>query len=299
MRNSSFVEAEFDNATASYHETLGREVIRTRCIPEQLTAPSGGSLHSTVEDMARWMAFNLSGGTVQGRQLIQLQTLQEIHSPQIPVGKELCGPSAEAVYAMGWFVDTYNGWPRISHGGYMHDVNSEVALFPRQGLGFVAFTNMGCQRLARLLIEHTFDLIMDRQPVMSFAERIAQYEKGVVETRERNANVKRVADTSPSHPLGDYVGVYIHPAYGRIEIQLGEAGLIFKRNRLVVPLQHWHYDAWIAADTDLFLIHIPHPFERASRFLFETNVDGEIAALSLLVEPALGPSRFEKQARPQ
>jgi len=87
--------------------------------------------------MARWMLFNLNGGRVEGRALMQAATLSEIQAPQVVARTDPSCPTPNAMYAMGWFVDTYNGHSRIAHGGYLHDINSEVMIFPADRIGIV------------------------------------------------------------------------------------------------------------------------------------------------------------------
>src|SRR5579872_1228457 len=270
MRRTGFALPDSGDVTLSYHETSYRELKLSRRFATEHTSPSGGSIHSTVEDMARWTSFNLSGGAVGQRGLIKSQTLAEIHSPQIFSGAESGAPTPNAPYAMGWFVDTYNGCTRLSHGGLVHDVNSEVMFFPTNAIGVVSFSNFGFPTLARLINQCAFDLLMGFKSVQTVEEKLAEYERKIEETRERNAKVRRVENTSPSHALKDYAGCYAHPGYGKIEIDQVNGELIFRRNRLVLPLQHWHYDAWIAKDSDIFFLHVSHAFDRTSRFVFET-----------------------------
>jgi hypothetical protein len=295
MHNTDFTVPTTGPVTLSYHESGHRELLLSQRLAEEVTAPSGGSIHSTVEDMARWMLFNLSGGKVSERPLIQPQTLKEIHSSQVVARTDPACPTPEATYAMGWFVDTYNGRPRLAHGGYIHDVTSEVMLFQQDDICIVSFTNFGFPRLSRLLNEHTFDCVMGFKPVQTLEEKLRHYEEQVEGNRQRLKSVPRMQNTTPSHPLKAYVGTYAHAGYGDIEIQREGEALAFRRSNLVVPLEHWHYDAWIPQNGDFYGIAAPHAFDRASRFLFETNTDGEIAAVSIPLEPAVAAIRFEKQ----
>jgi len=283
-----------DNATLSYHEDSNRNLLLSERFVTDVTAPSGGVIHSTVTDMTRWMLFNLNGGTYGSRALIQPKTLAEVQAPQMPARTDPSCPTPNAAYAMGWFVDTYNGRARLTHGGYLHDVNSEVSLHPQEGIGIVSFTNFGCPGLARTLNQHAYDLLMGFPTEYSFENKLADYEKNVEQTRVRNASLERVENTSPSHPLNDYAGTYGHPGYGILEVRIEDRELVLRRNTLMLRLQHWHYDAWVVKDAHRFVIHAPHPFERANRWRFETNAEGEIAGLVVALEPAIAPLRFEK-----
>lgn len=294
MMNTRFALPRTDNVSLSYHENSCRELLVTKRLATEVTGPSGGTIHSTVGDMSRWMLFNLDGGRIEGRPLITPRTLADIHSSQVVVGSDPAAPSPEATYSLGWFVDSYNGCDRLSHGGYLHDVNSEVMLFPQRGIGIVSFINFGPPRLARLLNEHAFDLLMGLNPAHTVEDKLSEYERQIAQTRARNASVPRVENTSPSHPLSDYLGTYSHPGYGAIEIHADGCGLTLKRHALMLCLKHWHYDAWVVGANDLFEIHKSHAFDPTNVIQFETSGDGRIAALSIRLEPAVAPIRFAK-----
>jgi CubicO group peptidase (beta-lactamase class C family) len=283
------------NASAAYHENSARELLLTKRLSGEVTAPSGGSIHSTVEDMARWLQFNLACGTVNSNQLIKRSTLAQIHTPQMVAPVDQGGPSSQAAYAMGWFSDTYNGHVQLSHGGYLHDVNSEVVLFPQIDVGIVTFTNFGPPGLARLISLHVFDSLMDLQPAQATSDKLALYEKKIIEMRQRKAASKRVENTTPSHALSDYTGSYENAAYGRVELSVNGTALLLRRGRLEVPLRHWHYDAWVADDVGMFPLHLPHVFDGVTQLMFETGVAGDICAVSIPFELAVAPIRFEKQ----
>ena len=295
MTRTVFERPSDGDTTEAYHESTSRKLVQTRRLSAQVTGPSGGSIYSTVLDMAKWTLFNLKRGQIGESQLIKRETLAEIHSPQIVIGKDPVAPTPRAAYAMGWFVDTYNGRLRVSHSGHLYDVKSEVSLFPEDDIGFVSFVNLGAPVPARALNQYVFDLVKGFQPAETLEKILERHEKRVEENQRRSAAVRRVGGTALSHPLDEYAGTYEHAGYGKVEIQRDEQDLIFRFNELVFSLERWHYDAWVARETDLFGINEQHPFDRASRIMFESNEDGEIAALTIRLEPSVSPVRFVKQ----
>lgn len=296
MHTTGFVVPESGEVTCAYHENSRRELLETPRVIAALIAPAGGSIHSTIEDMTRWLRFNLRGGVVAGEQLIKRETLAQIHSPWVLMGSDPAAPSSGASYGLGWFVDTYQGHPRISHTGHLYDVNSCVTLFPTAGLGMVSFTNFASARLAAVINEHAFDILSGLSPARSLEQVLSLYEQKIDDTRRRNDAVPRIEDTAPSRRLQEYAGTYSHPGYGPIEIRLQGPELYFYRNDLILPLMHWHYDAWVVAPNDSFEIHKQHPFERANPLLFETGEDGAVTAMLMRVEPEVAPARFRKQS---
>jgi CubicO group peptidase (beta-lactamase class C family) len=296
MKGTVFGEPPTDEVTLSYHENNCRELITTRRLASEATAPSGGSIHSTIEDMTHWLRFNLGDGRVAGRRLIESHTLREIHSPCVATGDFPGAPSPNATYALGWFVDTYQGHSRISHGGYLHDVESSVMLFPETGLGLMSFINFGPSRLASTINQRAFELLIGVKSARNIDAELAKYEERIEETRARIAAIGHVAGSAPSHPLDDYTGTYEHAAYGRVEIRRCDEDLVLERYELILPLEHWHCDAWVAKDNDLIPIDMPHAFDRTSQVVFNTNASGEVGFLTILLEPAVAPICFYKHA---
>ena len=270
--------------TLCYCENDRREVVLGWRCGSQTMAPAGGALHSTVEDMARWVLHNL-----------EAESVARLHVPQVPGGHDPAAPSTSAHYALGWWIDRYNGRGRLSHTGYLPGLSTSVMLFPDERIGLVSFVNFGPGRLARLLNQHVFDLLWDLQPEQTLEEKLAQYERAVAKNRERIAATARIAGTSPSHDLASFHGIYGHPGYGTIEIAARSGSLVFCRNRLALPLEHWHYNVWAFTPNDLTEIHQSHPFERGNRLLFESNAPGRIDAVSIRLEADLAPVRFEKR----
>ena len=163
-------------------------------------------------------------------------------------------------------------------------------------IGVVSFANFGPLRLSSFINKQACDVLMGIQPAQSIEQRVQQYEKRIDEARQRIEAVRRVANTTPSHPLRDYVGIYMHTAYGKLEIRCRDEALVLHRNRLVLPLEHWHYDAWVSKESEIFPIYAPHAFDAAGRLVFEMNADGDIVAVSIRLEPAVEPIRFQKQS---
>ncbi|HEY4214131.1 MAG TPA: serine hydrolase [Steroidobacteraceae bacterium] len=282
------------DVTSSYHENPQHELVLTRRFATGDSGPSGGSIHSNVEDMARWMAFNLSDGSAGGTSLIQAHTLRDIHSPCVVVGAVPESISPNCAYGCGWFLDTYNGQGRVSHSGYLFDVNSDIALFPQEGIGIVSFTNFGFPRFSRFINEHAFDLIMGLNPVQTLETKLVQNENRRKRDRECSPTARRAKGTLPSHRAEDYAGSYEHPAYGAIRIHVHDSELVLQRDQLSLPLEHWHYDVWFVRESDVMTTHEPYLFDQANRLMFESDADGEISAVLIRLEPVVAPVRFRK-----
>jgi CubicO group peptidase (beta-lactamase class C family) len=282
-----------DTVTTSYHEDLSRKLVPTLRMATEVAAPSGGAIYSTIEDMALWTQFNLRGGTLPGTIRDLSVDLSELQSPQIELAGDKSGPSSEASYGMGWFVDEAFGLRRISHGGYLHDVHSEVAFIPDRNVGVVSFVNFGCSRLASAISEFALAILTGNAPAACAEERLARYEEAIQETRYRN-DARPTETKSLPRPLQAYSGRYRHPAYGTFKVEIRDGGLWLDRGRLKLPLVHSERDNWFVKESPHFPIHAWHAFEPANDVRFHVG-NGEVTALSLTLEQTVAPIRFDKE----
>lgn len=282
-----------DDVTEGHRESPDRLLRVTKRLRFDAVAPAGGVIHSTIADMAKWVAFNL-GRAGRASSIVSSEILSHIHSPQIAAGDDRTAPTRHAAYGLGWFIDTYNGCERISHGGYHNDVDSHVSIFPNQGIGLVTFTNFGPLRLARTISEHAFDLLVGRPCAESPDQVLGRYENNIASVCDRRNAVPRVAGTTPSHAVKEYVGLFDNRGYGELSLSGSDGELVMHRYTTTIPLTHWHYDAWIPSDHGKFGIDEPNAFDGTNPILFESNASGKISALSVKLEPSVKPIHFQR-----
>ncbi len=119
-----------------------------------------GSINSSVNEMARWVAVHLADGKFEGRDLLSSSTVSDMHNPHMVTGAVSSSPDiAATAYAMGWFTDVYRGHRRVHHGGNIDGFSAQVAFLPDDGLGFVVLTNMNGTSYPELLVRTATDKI--------------------------------------------------------------------------------------------------------------------------------------------
>lgn len=277
-----------------YRENDEGELERIPFRPLDKVGPAG-SVNSSVDEMSRWVAFNLLRGKAGGQTLIEGATLQEIHSPQMalqaaPERKDISSPS----YGMGWFVRTYRGHRQIYHGGGIDGFVTSVTMFPDEELGIVAFDNRG-SGLAELLSRHAADRVLGLDRIDWIGDAVKQRQKAEQAQEDAKARQRdeRVEGTKPSRPVEAFAGVYEHPGYGQLEIDHRDGGLVLRFNGIETPLEHWHYDVWSGAETDG-----DATFE-GQKLIFRSNLDGAVAAVESRMEPMVDPITFERIPDPK
>jgi CubicO group peptidase (beta-lactamase class C family) len=107
-------------------------------------AGPAGSIHSSANEMARYIAFQLSNGQVNGKALVSKRLLDAMHKPEIAIDDFPMRPRGVALpgYGMGWFTSEYRGVKIVEHGGNINGFTAGMQLMPEKGLGFVILSSL-------------------------------------------------------------------------------------------------------------------------------------------------------------
>ncbi len=253
-------------------------------------AGPAGSINSSVAEMSKWLLFNLNGGRAGDQQLINASTLADIHAPHAAIPTAPDRPDiSQSSYGMGWSIDTYRGHRRVAHGGGIDGFVTSVMMFPDDQVGIVTFTNRG-SGLPPLLAQHAADRVLGLGSINWAGEALAQQKQAEAaseETKDEEEAI-RVADTQPSHPLGDYAGTYEDAGYGTLLIDHADGQLSMTYNGIHAPLEHWHYEVWNALEDE------DDPAFEGQKLLFRHDLDGNVAAVEARFEVQTGPIVFDK-----
>jgi CubicO group peptidase (beta-lactamase class C family) len=249
-----------------------------------------GSINSSVNEMSHWLLVHLNQGKFKGKQIINPQTVQDMHLAYMPTGgTPTTAEITPADYGLGWFVDTYRGHRRVRHGGNIDGFSALVCMLPDDGMGVVTLTNKNGSPLPELLTRHALDLLLESETkdwIGQTAERIAKGKDVQKEAEEKKAT-RRIADTAHAHKLEQYAGDYSHPGYGVLKVFLEEDQLAFTYNGITTPLEHWHYETFNSERAD-------DPAFEDTKITFRTNVNGLVGALEVPIEPTLEDAVFKK-----
>ena len=250
-----------------------------------------GAINSSVDDMLKWVRMQLSDGTVDGRRVIQAATLRDMHAPHMPIGLPDQKEFGASDYGMGWFLTSYRGHYRVSHGGNIDGFSALVTLYPADHLGIVVLTNQDGSALPGLVTLHAADRIFG-PPLRDWsAEALARRNAAQAEQRqaEQRKQSVRVPNTHPSHPLADYAGDYADSGYGTLRIAVDSGHLTATYNGIRTALESWHYDVFNG------LRNAADPTFEDMKYLFAGNVKGDIDVVSAAFEPTVAPIVFRRQ----
>ena len=108
---------------------------------ESVAAPSvqaEGGLWSCVEDLARWVSFQLreDGGPRTGAQVLAGSTLAEMHRPRY-IGDE----AWTEAWCIAWYALRRNDVVWVQHSGGLHGFITNVCFDPKERVGAIALVN--------------------------------------------------------------------------------------------------------------------------------------------------------------
>jgi len=266
--------------TEDYEKRIGNEI-----------GPAG-SIVSCVNDMLKWVKFNLNNGKVGDKQLISEENMKEIHSPQMLM-EPLLLPLPETdfySYGMGWFTETFRGHRMVEHGGNITGFSALVSMLPDQNLGTVILVNNNGARNTYSSAYHIMDQYLGITD-SNWSERFLEWKKKSTEAAEKQREAmleKQEQGTNPSHALERYTGVYHNDCYGDITITLEDGTLVFEFHKETSELKHWHYDTFQLCSEDSLLYEFS--------FQFLTNKDGEVDRIQIAIalDPAVPDEIFTK-----
>ncbi len=210
-----------------------------------------GGVISTVEDLSKWMIFNLNNGIHGDDTLLTKETRNLVWTPHnnfVVDHTDKTGTNNHfSSYGLGWSISDYHGHFSVGHGGAYDGMISRITLIPDEKLGVVVLTN-GMKSPARAAANYALDLFLEREPKdwsEELLEQVNNREKEDTRIPERVA--KRMQNTNPSIPKEEIQGTYFSEIYGKIFVKHldDQLRLEFEHSpNLSATLSHWHYDVW-------------------------------------------------------
>ncbi|KAF3054971.1 hypothetical protein GL218_07608 [Daldinia childiae] len=201
---------------------------------ESLNLASGaGGVVSNVLDYARWIRCLIRGDgsddNENGCPVLPKEAHRELKLARIAMPPEMrMSFDAPLAYALGWELSTYKGWRVFTHSGGMEAYGAEVYFLPDLGYGVVTLGNTA-QTSNFVGMELAWKLIDDKLGVpeeqrfdwVSRGEKVLDAQLKLAETAIHDLYPERADPPLPrTLPLEKYVGVYSHPAYQNITLQL-------------------------------------------------------------------------------
>lgn len=254
MSNSSADKESFLNAfdVSSLHATEGEKIL---ALPgnwefldwSYIAGPAGG-INSNIVDMAKWLAFQMNNGTIDGKPLVSAANMKVVHSPKtvMNLGDEV---HKNAFYCLGWIYMEHSPYPVILHNGSTL-MKTMIAYVPEQKIGIVILSNYVTD-LPEILALRFIDLYAGKPVKDISAEALEELER--IKKRAKSAEPVKPKQPSAAMPLAKYAGDYSNDVYGKINIHVadGKLTVVMGPRNLRIALDHW--------DKDIFAVNLISP----------------------------------------
>jgi CubicO group peptidase (beta-lactamase class C family) len=250
-----------------------------------------GGINSSVNDMSHWLLMLLSGGSYQGRKVLDPAIIQSMETPQslVQPDSELTGwlntqtPDSQFyAYGLGLFMQDYAGHKIAWHAGDIDGMASSLALVPDEHLGVVVLSNMSGNRAPEGVMFHVLQsyLGLPHRDVSAAMYAYIRKENSRSDALNRKmAAAARKGEKAPL-PLPDYAGTYSDPFYGtaRVGQEGGHLVLRFGNPMFVGDMKPWNGNT--------FRVRWRYRFYGEAYITFDVDALGKPVRLSIAQSPA-------------
>jgi len=180
-----------------------------------------GGLCSTLGDMTRWLRVNMTDGLLDGKRIVPLTVMREVHAPQINLSRRF-GRLDRYAYGLGWYHADYQGDLVMHHFGSYPGSWAHVSWMPDRNIGVVVLANIYAP-LPDAVALLAYDTLLGR------ATARAQFDEDIQKVRERvfarpqrfAEQLQKLASESQDsdRALASYTGTYTDEALGTMIVR--------------------------------------------------------------------------------
>jgi len=257
------------------------------------TAGPGGSMSSSITDMAKWLLLHLRKGKAGASQIVSESQLTQTHSPQMVTPADMPSPDWPDLssYGLGWYLRPYRGAVIHYHEGSVFGFRSNVSLIPDQNAGVVVLTNLNGTALPTVVAFAALDRLLGLEPI-PWNDRFQKQTAAEIDALKKAQGVAPPANRRPAHPLESYTGDFENPGYGSMSVILEGGRLKMKVNSDTFTFE--------PDQGDVFGIAFQAPQGGASLQLAKTTFmadsTGGIASVAIPFQPGAPDILFTRKA---
>lgn len=182
-----------------------------------------GSMTSCVNDLSRWLQFQLDSGKYQGQRLLPWATLRRTRegNTMVNTSRSPILPSHFQVYGLGVLSADYAARQVYWHTGGADGFVTNVCFVPEERLGLAVLTNQDNQSFFEALRYQLLDAYLG-VPYVDRSRQLFNYAKAGNQASYQAVadQAKRVAQKKkPTRKLTAYAGSYQNPVYGPMTVE--------------------------------------------------------------------------------
>ena len=249
-----------------------------------------GAINSSAMDMSNWVNAWIHDGKFNGKEIFPMGFAREATSSQMVSGPGYPDEDTRDIqfstYGFGWMLASYRGHYRVEHGGNINGFSASACFFPSDSVGIVVLTNQGNSNIPSIVR----NLLADRMLGLKYYDWNAymwtRYDK-MKQAEKDAAKSKLKSDTinsTRSHPIMDYTGLFNNKGYGTMDIYLDHDSLFVRIGKNIAYLKQDKYD-WFK----IYQRDEQGKVDTTEGFAieFRTNEGGEINEINAKLEPTV------------
>lgn len=186
-------------------ETNGaNQVFRSAFYKQDVTMHAAGGTISTINDMAKWLRFNIA----QERSIIKNKTsFVELHQATTTQTKTYFTYKRHG-YSLGWDIATYHDETILTRFGGTAGMSFHASFMPSKKIGIVAFSNeQRAYLLPHLMANYLYNLALKRPDAEEiFKEEKASFQRAYDDETKRSFSKAMLLGSSDEHD--ELIGTY-------------------------------------------------------------------------------------------
>jgi CubicO group peptidase (beta-lactamase class C family) len=211
---------------------------------------SAGSAISTASDLARWMQALLDGGSVDGRSILQPDTVREMILPSMvsAISFSEMAPIDEHsgfAYGLGWANYHYRGHEVIEKGGALDGIRTVVCFVPALNAGVAVAANLNLTALPEAIRGYVLEQLLGQADVDIQAQ--IRESASVLEAAFSAGVPLPESPVSPSVSLDAFTGTYENALYAefRVIVEGDDLRLEAGSARKPATLTHYSHNSFL------------------------------------------------------
>ena len=217
--------------------------------------PGSSGVNSTLNDLGKWLIFQLNNKDAQGKILLSQELMAQMRHGYVDGTKILHGQQfpreriQKVTLGLGWFnydygVDKNRVQVHTQMGG-INGSRSLLTIVPEENLGIAVVGNIGGMRASLLpeaITQKFLDLYLGINDGIDWAQKIREKFLSVQANIKRSFDAMRLKNPRKAADLKLYTGTFDNEIYGTIEVKEDNNQLVVLYRGYTIRLEHWNGD---------------------------------------------------------
>lgn len=214
-------------------DPAAKSVIRSPIAKMDNNMQAAGGIYTSLNDMARWLSFNMNDGKLDGKQVIPADIVQAVHTGYADTTRDQPPFSGNGKYGLGWQIGKYRQEKVVYHHGGYAGWSTHVSYMPDKKIGVAVLINESTVggRITHLFATYAYDRLLGTDTAENYAKQLQEI--GQQYARIKDQMVGAVASRADrksqlTKPLTDYAGRYSNDLLGNIDISVEQNTLLVR-----------------------------------------------------------------------